>query len=68
MRVLEHLDRAKRPLVSFEIIPPLRGGTARSVFQLIEDLLPYEPPFIDASDVCCWRIPRPKDEWLEYST
>ena len=49
MKVVEHLDRAKRPLVSFEIIPPLRGGTARSVFQLIEDLLPYQPPFIDVT-------------------
>ena len=47
MKVVEHLDRATRPLISFEIIPPLRGGDARSLLELIEDLKAFEPPFID---------------------
>jgi methylenetetrahydrofolate reductase (NADPH) len=49
MKVTEHLDRAKGPLVSFEIIPPLRGGKARDLLAVIEDLLPYRPPFIDVT-------------------
>ena len=47
MKVIEHLEQAKRPLISFEIIPPLRGGNVRSLLDLIEDLSKYEPPFID---------------------
>lgn len=47
MKVTEHLDRADRPLVSFEIIPPLRGGDVRSLLALIEQLVRFAPPFID---------------------
>ena len=47
MKVTEHLDRAKRPLISFEIIPPLRGGDIKGLLELIDDLVQHEPPFID---------------------
>lgn len=47
MKVIEHLDRAARPLISFEIIPPLRGGDVRGLLALIEDLAVHKPPFID---------------------
>lgn len=47
MKVIEHLARADRPLISFEIIPPLRGGNISSLLALIEDLARYQPPFID---------------------
>lgn len=47
MKVTEHLDRATGPLISFEIIPPLRGGNVQDLLALIEDLIQYRPPFID---------------------
>jgi methylenetetrahydrofolate reductase (NADPH) len=47
MRVTEHLARADRPLISFEIIPPLRGGDVRELLRLIDDLVAFAPPFID---------------------
>lgn len=47
MKVIEHLQEAKRPLISFEIIPPLRGGDLASLLNLIETLAKYRPPFID---------------------
>jgi methylenetetrahydrofolate reductase (NADPH) len=47
MKVTEHLARATDPLISFEIIPPLRGGDLDSLLQLIEDLAAFRPPFID---------------------
>ena len=43
----EHLERASGPLISFEIIPPLRGGDVRQLMELIDDLVQYRPPFID---------------------
>ena len=47
MKVIEHLAQATRPLISYEIIPPLRGGTLRRLLDLIEALVAYHPPFID---------------------
>ena len=47
MKVTEHLAAADSPLISFEIIPPLRGGDLRGLLQLIEDLVQHRPPFID---------------------
>ncbi len=47
MRVTEHLERASEPPISFEIIPPLRGGTVRTLLALMDDLVPFRPPFID---------------------
>jgi methylenetetrahydrofolate reductase (NADPH) len=47
MKVIDHLARASRPLISFEIIPPLRGGDVRNLLVLIEELVRFKPPFID---------------------
>jgi methylenetetrahydrofolate reductase (NADPH) len=47
MKVIEHLAQADHPLISFEIIPPLRGGDVKGLLALIEDLCKYHPPFID---------------------
>lgn len=49
MKVIEHLERAASPLISFEIIPPKRGSSVQSVFDIVEQLMPYEPPFIDVT-------------------
>ena len=47
MKVTEHLTTATEPFVSFEIIPPERGGDLASLLRLIEDLAEHRPPFID---------------------
>jgi len=50
MKVSEHYDRATEPLISFEIIPPKRGGSVKSVFESL-DLITQkvDPPFIDVT-------------------
>jgi methylenetetrahydrofolate reductase (NADPH) len=47
MKVTEHLAGATEPLISFEIIPPTRGGDLATLLTLIEDLAQHRPPFID---------------------
>ena len=42
MKVIDHLERADRPLVSFEIIPPKRGGKLANMLGLIEELSQYK--------------------------
>jgi methylenetetrahydrofolate reductase (NADPH) len=49
MKVIDHLSAANGPFASFEIIPPLRGGKAKDLLDVIEELLPYRPPFIDVT-------------------
>lgn len=49
MKVIDIIQRAKNPLVSYEIIPPKRGGTIQQIFELIEPLQKYTPPFIDVT-------------------
>lgn len=49
MRITEYFERADGPLISYEIIPPKRGGTVREILDLVEDLMIFEPPFIDVT-------------------
>ncbi|PID57453.1 MAG: methylenetetrahydrofolate reductase [NAD(P)H] [Ignavibacteriae bacterium] len=47
MKVIEHLAKANDTLISFEIIPPKRGGNFKTLLEALEDLVKYNPPFID---------------------
>lgn len=49
MKIIEFIEQAKNPLISFEIIPPLRGGDIRQIFEILEDLIKLKPPFIDVT-------------------
>jgi methylenetetrahydrofolate reductase (NADPH) len=49
MKVLEHLERAKGPLFSFEVLPPKKGERIDSIFEAVEALLPFKPAFIDVT-------------------
>ncbi len=50
MRVSQHLQQAQGPLFSYEIVPPLRGTTSiERVFSIIEELLPYNPKWINVT-------------------
>ena len=47
MKVIDFLEEANSTLFSYEIIPPNRGGSIDKVFKLVEQLMPFDPPFID---------------------
>jgi methylenetetrahydrofolate reductase (NADPH) len=47
MKVIEHLEKANNPLISFELIPPKRGGDIKSLLAVLDDIVKYQPPFID---------------------
>jgi methylenetetrahydrofolate reductase (NADPH) len=49
MKVIEHYAKAKEPLISFEIIPPKRGGSVDQVFESLDKVMEYNPPFIDVT-------------------
>jgi len=47
MKVIEHLQKATGPLISFELIPPKRGGDIKGLLSVLDDIMKYNPPFID---------------------
>ncbi|MDQ7040031.1 MAG: methylenetetrahydrofolate reductase [NAD(P)H] [Rhodothermus sp.] len=49
MKVIEILEQATGPLISYEIIPPRRGGSLDEVLAVVEALIPFDPPFIDVT-------------------
>ena len=49
MKITEHLEQAKKTLFSFEILPPLKGQNIQSVFQEIDPLMEFNPPFVDVT-------------------
>ncbi|MEL6445724.1 MAG: methylenetetrahydrofolate reductase [NAD(P)H] [Bacteroidota bacterium] len=49
MKVSDQILNAETPPISYEIIPPKRGTNIESVFGIVEQLKPHEPPFIDVT-------------------
>ena len=49
MYVTEHLDKLRNPVFSYEIIPPPRGRSAQDILDIVEQVAPYDPPFIDVT-------------------
>ncbi|MEZ4740061.1 MAG: methylenetetrahydrofolate reductase [NAD(P)H] [Flavobacteriales bacterium] len=49
MKVIEHLRKAKGTLLSFEILPPLKGKDIHSIYEGIDPLLEFKPSFINVT-------------------
>lgn len=49
MKVIEHLDRAQGPLFSYEIVPPPRGRNVKDITDIVTQLLPFNPSWIDVT-------------------
>ncbi len=49
MKVTEHIENARQPLFSYEILPPKRGHSAENLLKIVEELLPLQPPYIDVT-------------------
>ena len=50
MKVTQHIENANgKPLFSFEILPPLKGQNIQSIFDGIDPLMEFNPPFIDVT-------------------
>lgn len=47
MKVIDHYAISSEPLISFEIIPPKRGGSIQTVFKALDQVMRFKPPFID---------------------
>ena len=50
MKVTDYFTQAKgQTLISFEVLPPLKGGKMQSIFEVLDPLMEFKPPFIDVT-------------------
>lgn len=50
MKVTEYFEKAKdQTLISFEVLPPLKGGRMQDIFDALDPLMEFKPPFIDVT-------------------
>ena len=50
MKVTDYFEHADgSTLISFEVLPPLKGGTMQSIFDTLDPLMEFKPPFVDVT-------------------
>ena len=50
MKVTDYFERAQGDtLISFEVLPPLKGGSMQDIFDVLDPLMEFKPPFIDVT-------------------
>ena len=49
MKVIDHIKQAKDTLISFEILPPLKGKTINSIYEHLDPLMEFKPSFINVT-------------------
>lgn len=50
MKVTDYFEQAKgQTLISFEVLPPMKGGSIQSIFNTLDPLMEFKPPFIDVT-------------------
>lgn len=49
MKVIEHIRSAKDTLVSFEVLPPLKGKNINSIYNHLDPLMEFKPSFINVT-------------------
>ncbi|MEM9822090.1 MAG: methylenetetrahydrofolate reductase [NAD(P)H] [Bacteroidota bacterium] len=50
MKVTEYFEKANgQSLISFEVLPPLKGGGMKAIFDVLDPLMEFKPPFIDVT-------------------
>lgn len=49
MKVIEHISKADKPLISFEILPPVKGKTIENIYNILDPLMEFRPAFINVT-------------------
>ena len=49
MRVVEAIEKSKKPLFTFEILPPVKGSDIHSIYRAIDPLMEFNPSFIEVT-------------------
>ena len=63
MKVTEHISQAAKTLVSFEILPPLKGKTIQSIYNHLDPLMEFKPSFINVTYHSSETMFKKKGRW-----
>jgi len=49
MKITEHIAQAKDTLISFEVLPPLKGKSINSIYEHLDPLMEFKPSWINVT-------------------
>ena len=49
MKVTEHIAQATKPIISLEILPPTKGKSIESVFNVLDPFIEFKPAFVNVT-------------------
>lgn len=49
MKVIDHINQAKNTLISFEVLPPLKGKGIGALYNHLDPLMEFKPSFINVT-------------------
>jgi methylenetetrahydrofolate reductase (NADPH) len=50
VKVTDYFIKAQgETLISFEVLPPLKGGSMKNIFDTLDPLMEFKPPFVDVT-------------------
>ena len=49
MKVIDHINQAKETLISFEVLPPLKGKGIEALYKHLDPLMEFKPSFINVT-------------------
>src|SRR3982751_6900089 len=49
MKVIDHINKAQDTLISFEVLPPLKGKGINAIYDHLDPLMEFKPPFINVT-------------------
>ncbi|MDR2764713.1 MAG: methylenetetrahydrofolate reductase [Tannerella sp.] len=62
MRVIDLIKASKRPVFSFEILPPLKGNSIQKVYDVIDRLREFDPKYINITSHHSEYIEKPQPD------
>jgi methylenetetrahydrofolate reductase (NADPH) len=49
MRVVDAINKSKKTLFTFEILPPVKGDDIESIYETIDPVMEFQPAFVDVT-------------------
>lgn len=49
MKIIDHIAAAKDTLISFEVLPPLKGKTITSLYEHLDSLMEFKPSWVNVT-------------------
>lgn len=62
MKVIDYINQAKDTILSYEVLPPLKGKNIHSLYQHLDPLMEFKPSFINVTYHRSEHVSRPQPD------